>query len=106
MSKLTNTQRIENLENEMSNLNAKMDKILEALSGNTPKTTKGRGNSKATTAKKNDYVVVSSAKDNRQKVYDAMAKDGKEYNRNTYKAYAKKLGVWSDKFNKVVGTYK
>lgn len=97
--KLTNTERIEALEN-------KMDRILEILEGNkTPKTTKGKGSSKAPKVKDN-YEVVSSAKDNRQRVYDAMKKDGKEYGRNTYKKYAKKLGVWSDHYNKVVGTYK
>lgn len=103
MNKMTNTQRIEKLENEMSNLNEKMDKILEALSGKATKT-QSRGSAKA--PKKDDYTVVATAKENRQKVYDAMAKDGKEYDRNTYKKYAKKLGVWSDTYNKVVGTYK
>ena len=100
-------QTIKTTNERIDALESKMDKILSILeNGSAPKsTTKGSGK-KPTKKSDNNYEVVASAKDNRQKVYDLMKKDGKEYDRNTYKKYAKKLGVWSDTYNRVVGTYK
>lgn len=109
MANTTNTKRIEVLEERMDELNGKLDLILNAINGNGNIKSNGKSRGTSTSTKKtskDDYVVVASAKDNRQKVYKAMEKDGKTYDRNTYKKYAKKLGVWSDTYNRVVGTYK
>lgn len=117
MTKLTNTQRIENLENEMNNLNSKMDKILEMLSGNTTKTTKGRGSATATKvnreaqreadkeAFKASHNLVRTAKENKELVYAEMKKQGiTEFNRKDYERIAKGLGVLG-KSGKVVATW-
>ena len=118
MSKLNNTQRIENLENEMVNLNSKMDQLLAMLSGNTTKTTKARGTATATVkvdrnaqreadkeAFKASHKLVRSAKQNKELVYAEMEKQGiKEFNRKDYERIAKGLGVLG-KSGKVVATW-
>ena len=113
MTKLTNTQRIEVLEQ-------KMDKILEILTNqNAPKTT-SRGSSKKTTTKvvdrdaqreaekaefKANHKLVRSSKQNKELVYAEMKKQGiTEFNRKDYERIAKGLGVLG-KSGKVVATW-
>lgn len=118
MSKLNNTQRIENLENEMVNLNSKMDQLLAMLSGNTTKATKSRGSATATVkvdrnaqreadkeAFKATHNLVRTAKQNKELVYAEMKKQGiTEFNRKDYERIAKGLGVLG-KSGKVVATW-
>ena len=115
MAKLNNTARIENLENEMANLNSKLDTLIGLMTnGNTPKATRGNGNSKATkeakrAADKADFKathnLVRSSKENKELVYAQMKKEGiKEFNRKDYERIAKKLGVLG-KSGKVVATW-
>ena len=110
MANNTNTKRIEKLEADMVNLNSKIDQLIALMSNNNASTKTARGSAKKE-AEKADYETIATAKENKEKVYKAMDADGVKYkgadfNRNTYKKYAKKLGVWSDKYNRVVGTYK
>ena len=117
MANTTNTKRIEALEAQMTDLNGKMDRILEMLSGNT-KTTNSRGSATATAkvdreAKrqqekedfKANHKLVRSAKQNKELVYAEMKKQGiNEFNRKDYERIAKGLGVLG-KSGKVVATW-
>ena len=117
MANTTNTKRIEALETQMTDLNNKMDRILDMLSGNT-KNTNGRGSATATVkvdrevqrqaekdAFKETHKLVRSARENRNLVYAEMKKQGiMEYNEKDYKRIAKGLGVLG-KSGKVVSTW-
>jgi hypothetical protein len=109
--KLTNTERIEALEN-------KMDRILAILEGKAPKNTT-KGSSKATTKVvdrdaqreqekaefKANHKMIRSSKENKELVYAEMKKQGiKEFNRKDYERIAKGLGVLG-KSGKVVATW-
>ena len=93
----------------VKNMDEKLDRIeqkIDALNGVAVKTeVPKRGKSKA--AKKNDYEVVATRQENVQKVYEAMGYvKGMDFDRKLYETTAKRLGVWSDKMHRVVGTYK
>ena len=117
MANNTNTKRIEALENQMTDLNGKMDQILAMLSGST-KTTKGRGSATATVkvdreaqrkaekeAFKDTHKLVRTAQQNKALVYAEMKKQGiTEFNRKDYERIAKGLGVLG-KSGKVVSTW-
>jgi hypothetical protein len=64
---------IKSTNERIDSLEKKMDRILGLLEGNNEvvKTSEG-------SAKKDNYEVIYSAKENRQRVYDAMEKDGKK----------------------------
>ena len=111
MAKLTNTQRIEVLEQ-------KMDKILEILTSQQPQSATKGSSKKATKSVDKDaqreaekanfkanHKLVRSSKENKQLVYDEMKKQGiKEFNRKDYERIAKGLGVLG-KSGKVVATW-
>lgn len=116
MTKLTNTQRIGNLETEMANLNSKLDQLITLMSnGNTPKTTKGSSKSTKVDREaqrqadkdefKKTHKLVRSSKQNKELVYAEMKKQGiNEFNRKDYERIAKGLGVLG-KSGSVVATW-
>lgn len=116
MANNNNTKRIEALENQMTDLNSKMDRILDMLGGKATKTTKARGSAVVTVdreaqrqaekeAFKASHKLVRSAKQNKELVYAEMEKQGiKEFNRKDYERIAKGLGVLG-KSGKVVATW-
>lgn len=115
MANLTNTKRIDRLEEEMTNLNSKLDTLIALMSnGSTPKATKGKAtkavNKEAEReAQKADFKathnLVRSSKENKELVYAEMKRQGiKEFNRKDYERIAKKLGVLG-KSGKVVATW-
>ena len=123
MARITNEMvfaKFDEFNAKLDTINAKLDKVdgrmddmAKFFANNVGKTpvdkapTKGKAKSKAKPKKNNDYVVIATRSDNIQKVYEAMGyHKGVEFDRTKYEATAKKLGVWSDKMHRVVGTYK
>jgi len=125
MARVTNAQIFEllqGLDNKVTSLEERMNK-LEKNRNVPPKG--GKGSSKTTTkveeteveeteveswtekkeSFKKTHTLVATAKENRQKVYDAMKKKGIEFNRKDYEKIAKKLGVLGSK-GQVVATWK
>lgn len=116
MANNTNTKRIEALENQMTDLNGKMDQILAMLSGTTKKSN-SRGSATAVKvdreaqrkaekeAFKDTHKLVRTAQQNKALVYAEMKKQGiTEFNRKDYERIAKGLGVLG-KSGKVVSTW-
>ena len=106
-------ERIVSIDSKVDSIESRLDRIeskLDALNGETVKHTNPvkTGKSKSTkSTKKDSYEVVATRQDNVQKVYEAMGyKKGDTFDRKKYEATAKKLGVWSNKMHRVVGTYK
>ena len=117
MANLTNTKRIENLENEMTNLNSKLDQLIALMQNGQKSNGNNRGSATSTkvereakreqekTEFKANHKLIRSSKENKQLVYDEMKKQGiKEFNRKDYERIAKGLGVLG-KSGKVVATW-
>ena len=106
-------EKVTEIGSKVDSIDSRLDRIeakLDALNGEAVKHTNPvkTGKSKSTkSTKKDSYEVVATRQDNVQKVYEAMGyKKGDKFDRNKYEATAKKLGVWSDRMHRVVGTYK
>lgn len=108
MAKTTNTMRIEKLEEDMANLNSKLDQLIAMMSGTqNQQTTKGSTTKTKTTKEdreakreaekaefKATHKLVRSSKQNKELVYAEMKKQGiTEFNRKDYERIAKGLGV-------------
>lgn len=119
MAKTTNTMRIEKLEEDMANLNSKLDQLIAMMSctqnqhttkGSTTKTktTKEDREAKREAEKaefKATHKLVRSSKQNKELVYAEMKKQGiTEFNRKDYERIAKELGVLGAS-GKVVATW-
>ena len=118
MANNTNTKRIEALENQMTEVNGKLDQLIALMSNNSAPKKSARGSATATVkvdreaqrqaekdAFKATHKLVRSASENRKLVYAEMKKQGiNEYNEKDYKRIAKGLGVLG-KSGKVVSTW-
>lgn len=117
MANLTNTKRIEALEQRMDNLDSKLDRILSLMENGQKSNGNKRGSSTSTKVDRDakreqekadfkaNHKLVRSSKENKQLVYDEMKKQGiTEFNRKDYERIAKGLGVLG-KSGKVVATW-
>ena len=117
MANLTNTKRIENLENEMVSLNSKLDQLIALMSNGNATNGNNRGSANSTKVDRDvqreqekadfkaNHKMVRSSKENKELVYAEMKKQGiTEFNRKDYERIAKGLGVLG-KSGKVVATW-